>query len=86
MTVTELNAIVTAHATSALGYVRVELTHWHFFANATICLVLATSRYSRTTTHKFGMIVEPDGTIQDDDLPEYKYWAALRAGKITWDR
>jgi hypothetical protein len=86
MTLPELKAIVTAHATSSLGYSQIELTHWHFFTNATICLVKGMTPPPSPRAYTFCMIIEPDGMIQDDDLPEYKYWGAIRSGKVTWER
>lgn len=74
---------VEDHARNSLGYDEVKVTHYRAFREATIFL-LDTRRGD--DIHQFAIIMERDGTIVDDDIPAYKYWNAMREGKLTWDR
>lgn len=89
MIATEAKQLAQSHAIDSLGYAGAEATHHHIFQEAVLVLLRCHSPDRRGRLHykTFALAVElPTRQIQDDDIPEHKYWTAVRTGKLTWTR
>jgi hypothetical protein len=75
--------LAQSHAVESLGYLQACSQHTTTFNEGV--LVLLKGRTDKGA-HDFALFVESNGTIQDDDVPVYKYWSASRTGRLTWRR